>query len=96
MAVPASKHRRRGKNRLRDRNQDPGYRFSPELLAELRLLHQFLRDRYGERDPTDDEMGEALHTLTDRLPLSRRLLHDLEHNDPDGIKARLLLAIACP
>jgi hypothetical protein len=93
--TPASKHRRRGKQRPRDKNQEAGgYRLSPELAGELKLLHGFVRTRCGERDPSEDELQEALASLAGRVPAIDRLLHELDHNDPDGTKARLLLAMA--
>jgi hypothetical protein len=93
--MPVSKHRRRGKSRLRDRNQGTAeYRLSPELARELELLRQFLRLRHGGRQPSDAELEDAITSLSGQLPTVDRLLHDLDHNDPDGSKARLILAIA--
>ena len=93
--MPITRHRRRGKHRPRDRNLKGGdYRLSPELASELKLLHGFVRQRHGKRDPSEDELQEALASLAGRVPAIDQLLHDLDHNDPDGTKARLLLAMA--
>src|SRR3954468_8160770 len=92
-------NRRRGKPRPRDQNresagyQEPGgYRLSPELTGELELLHRFLRERHGAREPSEAELADAIASLADRLPMTDRLLHELDHNDPDGTTARVLLA----
>jgi hypothetical protein len=93
--MPATKHRRRGKPRQRDRRQEAsGHRLSPELAAELTALHQFVRDRHGDRQPTEAELTDALADLSGRLPAIDRLLHELDHNDPDGTKAQILLDAA--
>src|SRR3954469_18666997 len=101
--MPASKHRRRGKPRPRDQNresagyQEPGgYQLSPELTGELELLHRVLRERHGTREPSDAEMADILASLSGRLPMTDRLLHELEHNDPDGTTTRVLLTAVRP
>src|SRR3954462_1766026 len=93
--MPTSKHRRRGKARPRDPNPERagypepgGYKLSPELTGELELVHRVLRA--GE--PSKAELEDALASLSGRLPLTDRLLHKLDHNDPDGTTARVLLA----
>jgi hypothetical protein len=53
-----------------------------------------MRAQHGEREPTEDDMAEAMIALAGRLPRIERLLYDLDHNDPDGTKARLLIAMA--
>jgi hypothetical protein len=68
--------------------------FSPTLIDELALVRDFLRDRHGDRQPSQAELEEALIALSGRLPPASRLLHELDHNDPDGTLARLLLTIA--
>src|SRR3954449_2996741 len=97
--MPASKHRRRGKPRPRDQKreragyQEPGsYRLSPELTSELEVLHRLLRERHGAREPSEAEIADAVESLSGRLPMTDRLLHELEHADPDGTTARVLLA----
>jgi hypothetical protein len=91
--MPASKHRRHGRKRPRVRHREEGeYQLSPEMTGELELLHQVLRKRYGDHEPTETEMADALTSLSGRLPITDRLLHELEHNDPDGTMARVLMA----
>ena len=73
--MPTTKHRRRGKQRSRDRNPEgSGYRLSPELASELELLHGFVRTRCGERDPSEAELQEALVSLADSMPAIEQLL----------------------
>src|SRR4051794_3688616 len=101
--MPASKHRRKGKSRPRDLGRETagyqesgGYRLSPELTGELELLHQFLRERHGAREPSKAELADAIASLSGRLPMTDQLLHELDHNDPDGTTARVLLAAVRP
>ena len=92
--MPASRHRRHGKRRPRDRNQgSAGRRISPEFAAELTLLHDFLRARHGDHPPTNAEIADALTALSAQLPVSHRLLRALE-DDADGELARVLMALA--
>lgn len=105
--MPASKHRRQGKTRPQRRavrQHDPSrqanrgrqaeeIRLSPELVAELELVRRVLRERHGVREPSKTELEDALASLSGRLPLTNRLLHELDHNDPDGTLARVLLAV---
>ena len=101
--MPTSKHRRRGKARPRDPNPERagypepgGYQLSPELAGELELVHRVLRERHGTREPSKAELEDTLASLSGRLPLTDRLLHELDHNDPDGTTARVLLAAVRP
>ena len=94
--MPKAKHRRHGKSRPRSRtrSQDAtGTGLSPELAAEMELLHEFLCQRHGDRRPTHAELEDALSALSDRLPLSNRLVRTLD-DDPDGTLASVLLAAA--
>src|SRR4051794_24082499 len=97
--MPASKHRRRGKPRPRDQKRERagyqkpgGYRLSPELTGELEVLHRLLRERHGAREPSEAELADAVESLSGRLPTVALMLHELDHNDPDGTTARTLLA----
>jgi len=93
--MPTTKHRRRGQMRPRDRNQEPdGVKLTPEFEAELRLVRDFLRQQHGDRLPSHADLPDAVHNLSERLPLTGRLLHELDHNDPDGTLERVLLAVA--
>jgi len=71
-------------------------RFTPEFAAELQLVRAYSRDRYGDRRPTSAEFEDVLAALSDRLPLSNKLLHELTCNDPDGTLAQVLAALAEP
>jgi hypothetical protein len=93
--MPRAKHRRHSKSRSRDRNQrTAGVGFSPTLIDELALVRDFLRTGHGDRQPSQAELEDALLALSGRLPLIARLLHELDHNDPDGTLAQVLLAVA--
>jgi hypothetical protein len=66
---------------------------TPELTGELELLNRVLRERHGDRQPSKADLADAIASLAGRLPLTNKLLHELDHNDPDGTTARALLAI---
>ena len=61
----------------------------PELVAEIEILRRFLHLRHGDREPSLDEIEDAVLRLSERLPEIIKL-----REQPDGMLAWTMLAAA--
>src|SRR3954452_2342369 len=60
-----------------------------ELAAEIEMLRRFLHLRHGDREPSLDEIEDAVLRLSGRLPEIVKL-----REQPDGMLAWTMLAAA--
>jgi hypothetical protein len=68
---------------------EPPPKLVEKLTAELEMLRRFLTLRHGDRQPSFDEIEEAVIRLSGRLPEIVKL-----REQPDGMLAWAMLASA--
>ena len=79
--MPRAKRRRK-----RRQKTEPPPELVAELAAEIEILRRFLHLRHGDREPSADEIEDAILRLSGRLPEIVKL-----REQPDGMFAWAML-----
>jgi len=82
--MPRTKRRRN-----RRQKTEPPSELVAKLAAEIEILRRFLHLRHGDREPSLDEIEDAVLRLSERLPEIVKL-----REQPDGMLAWTMLAAA--